>query len=62
MAMRDELIRDLDAVEDVMIYAAENMNQTGMPRTKVREYNAIYWLAKAVYDLLKREIWRGKHG
>ena len=56
----DELIRDLDAVEDVMVYAAEEMNQIGMPRMRVKEFNAIYWLARAVYDLLRATIRKEK--
>ena len=58
--MRDELMRDLGAVEDVMIYAAEQRDAVGQPRKRVKEYNAIWWLAKAVYHLLVRELKRRK--
>lgn len=32
--MRDELIRDLEAVENAMIYAAEQRDQVGQPRKR----------------------------
>ena len=60
--MADILIRGMEAMENVMIYAAEQRDQVGQPRKRAVMYNAVWWMAKAIYDLLKREIWRGKHG
>ena len=59
---RSELVNDLDAVEDVMIYAAEQRDAVGQPRKRVKECSAIWWLAKAVYHLLVRELKRRKDG
>ena len=58
--MRDEMIRDMEAMENVMIYAAEQRDQVGQPRKRAVMYNAVWWMAKAIYDLLRWAIRKEK--
>ena len=51
--MRDELIRDMEAMEQGMERTAD--------RCDIWQDRLIYAICKAVYDLLKRAIRRDKH-
>lgn len=51
--MRDELIRDMEAMEQGMERTAD--------RCDIWQDRLIYAICKAVYDLLKWEIRRDKH-
>lgn len=58
--MRDELIRDLDVIENIMISLAEERQKKGALHTTIVIYGLLWWMAKAIYDLLRWAIRKEK--